>query len=385
MTCREAWTYHTGASVGWANTLTTGMIDGLSRLGFKTTVLRCDGSPQRSRSNQVRFHKRVATGERFVFVDINVRSNLDFSRAPTAQRFSFIIDSPMDDMERLTQIGESTILGLADRQRLPILDAVRLDRRKVFFSHASPHPADAPRSMAERDIDVLFAGHVYPKPGSDAWNRLLPDLPKIIDDMVEVASTEVTEEGEGAFKAFYNACARIGFDPADLDSRSLCRVNRLIERRAETSLRHQALSQLRGLNIHFFGQVLDGGGGLSLPNATLHGERDSGDIVGFMKRAKIVLNCSPKLCYGSHERIWYGIANGSVGLTSHSHYLAETFSDDESIIFMPPDLGHLGERIADLVNDNQRLDCLAGAAMPIYRKNHAWRERAKFIDRVLND
>ena len=45
MTCREAWTYHTGASAGWANTLTTGMIDGLSRLGFKTTVLRYDGSP----------------------------------------------------------------------------------------------------------------------------------------------------------------------------------------------------------------------------------------------------------------------------------------------------------------------------------------------------
>ena len=380
---REFWTYTSTEAAGWANSMTLGIVNGLSRLGYRTAVLKIDGTYENLHNSYKSFLDRVKVNPNFVFLDINSRSGYDFSNGPT--RFSFIVDSPVDHEQKLLDTEEDTIFGLIDRNHLPVLDAVMGKTcRKVFFPHAGPLPLPGLPSMADRPIDILYSGHVRANPGSPYWGERWETVPPHIVEIALEASRATIVELEGPYRALEIACQRHDFDPASLEPASFRSLVREVEMHAESTQRHRVLEKLTDMAVHVVGQPLDGGL-LNLPKGTMRGELHFDDILELMKETKIVLNVTAKFAAGSHERIWYAMAHGCVVLTTYSHFMAEYFTHGKDILFIPPNLEDLQAMVSDLLNDVQKLDEIAANARAVYLANHTWHERVKIIDKVLNE
>lgn len=386
---REAWICLRNDVEEWANVMLSGIIDGFEALGYKTVKLEYNGSQQRIQENRELYLARARTGEPFVFVDINAVMNAKPSpsspQGVSPRRFSMVVDSPFDHFETLSRTWENSMLGTVDRGHLSVLDALRLEREKVFFPHGGPEPLDEPAPMEKRDIDILFCGRIYPHPQSETWGNSLKNLPEVLRKIAGEATREVVEDHKSGFQAFVDSCRRFGFDPNGLETGSLAMVNGLIDIQCVTLQRQEAIKGLKDLNLHVVGQFTEGEGGLDLSKATTYGELNFSRVIELMRRSKIVLNVTPKFPDGSHERIWYGMANGAVILTSYSNFLAETFVDGESIIFLPTDMSGLKDHVSGLLEDHHKLDGIAAAAMDAYRGAHTWRERVKIIDAALNN
>ncbi|OHC76217.1 MAG: hypothetical protein A3G18_11015 [Rhodospirillales bacterium RIFCSPLOWO2_12_FULL_58_28] len=385
---REAWVCLSSDAADWANVMLGDVSDGLSALGYKTTKLFFDERPGRHKHNQELFNNRVKTEEPFVIIDFNATTNMKpdagIPDAEIPKRFSIVCDNPCDHLDKLVKTWGNSILGMVDRQHLAVLDAIGVNRQKVFFPHGGPPPPASPLPMKDRDIDILFSGLVYPHPKSETWIGQTGNLPKILKTIADEAAARVIEERKSVFRSFADSCAANSFNPADLDIKSLCLINSMIDVQAVTTQRHEVISRLKDMNLHIVGRVIKGDGGLDLSNVTTHGRLTFSAVIELMKRSKIVLNITPKFSDGSHERIWYGMANGAVILTNYSHFLAETFTDGENICFLPGDIDRLAAGVSELLKDHKKADEMAGAAMPVYIKSHTWKERVKIIDDALN-
>jgi hypothetical protein len=105
-----------------------------------------------------------------------------------------------------------------------------------------------------------------------------------------------------------------------------------------------------------------------------------------MGRAKIVLDTTCKFPRGSHERIWYGMAEGAALLADHSHFVARDFRDGHEILCLPRKPIGRGEldHLRGLIEEPRRLQRIAEAAAPIYAAKHRWKERARLIDAAIN-
>ena len=382
--CTEAWTLLGTAAAGWANTMLRGIMDGLSGLGYRTRALADDGTPDCQRDLGERLDRRIETGEPLVIIDINAGTDLRWPDDLMPRKFSFMVDHPTRFLDRMTPFAQVTTFGMVDRAHGPALADMGFDWDTVFFPHGGPEPDDDPRPMAERDIDILFAGNIFLKPGSPLWNGQLVDPPDFLARAIDKAYRQVAEARRGAYEAFTDACTGQGVDPGRIEVASLCQVLRIVEMYAEGARRHQVLSGLGDFNVHIAGQISDDGGPVSLPNATLHGEVTFDELLSLMGRTKILINSTPKFSDGSHERIWYGMAKGCAILTTPSRFLAESFTPDENILFMPDGPDELASRLGGLLADTARLDDIARAARPIYAAHHTWRERVKIIDRAVN-
>jgi spore maturation protein CgeB len=108
---------------------------------------------------------------------------------------------------------------------------------------------------------------------------------------------------------------------------------------------------------------------------------DFGEIRALMRRSRIVLNITGKFPAGSHERIWFAMAEGAVVVTDRSVFMKQDFTDGETIVYLPQsrlapsDLAPL----AALAHDTKRLDRMAADAMAIYRNRHTWTKRAQLL------
>jgi glycosyltransferase involved in cell wall biosynthesis len=93
----------------------------------------------------------------------------------------------------------------------------------------------------------------------------------------------------------------------------------------------------------------------------------------------VALNIVPKFSDGAHERIFYGMAAGAVVLTTTSDYVAETFTDNENILFIERGGKFDAAAVADLLADTKRLDEMTASARVLFEAGHTWDVRAKVI------
>src|SRR6202012_4744155 len=108
---------------------------------------------------------------------------------------------------------------------------------------------------------------------------------------------------------------------------------------------------------------------------------DFAEIRKLMARSRIVLNSTNKFPDGSHERIWYGMAEGAAVLTDASRYLERYFTHGRDILYLPRhgDLTEIAAEVTSLLAAPRRLDQLVEAARPVYAAHHTWRTRLEIL------
>ena len=374
-TYRRAFVMTGDDAAGWAQAMSAEIHRGLQEIGIVATLLRPE-----------EFHDAFAkpVGERYVMIDLNHKLRVP----PGVRTFSVMVDHPCDRIGDLAEDHPpSSILGWVDRSHLPAAAALRLPYRSLFLPHAGPAPSERALPGPERPVDVFFAGILGERWERSKWASAHAWVPPLIVDIIFDAVDRLARKIDPVLPIFSDVCHQRGIDPQQAFTRDvLCAIVANICKIAEVNRRVAVLAALPDIEIVVASNYLP----VCLRerrNVRYLGYiRDFDEIMREMRRAKIVLNATSKFPAGSHERIWYGMAEGAVLLSDPSTYLEEQFQHRCEMLYLPAgdirpgDLDYL----TDLVRDCRRLDDIADRAAAIYRRDHTWIQRAAWIDEAIN-
>ena len=187
---------------------------------------------------------------------------------------------------------------------------------------------------------------------------------------------------------FIAICAEHGLDPQRSFAPDVfCWIITKIHEIAELNRRNAVLERLPDIAITIVSNHLP---------ASLAGRKnlrylghidDFAEVRRLMGSAKLVLNTTSKFPSGSHERIWFGMAEGAAILTDRSSYLDGQFEHLADLLFLPQGPVAVGDLayLAYLLRDGPRLDAITDRAAALYRDNHTWKQRVALIDEAVNE
>jgi spore maturation protein CgeB len=103
-----------------------------------------------------------------------------------------------------------------------------------------------------------------------------------------------------------------------------------------------------------------------------------------LKQSKILLNSSPWLKNGAHERIFYGLASGALVFTSENIYMKEHFESDKNIVlYQTGHLEKLNRNINEYLSDDAKREKVSKAGRELVLKEHTWDSRADLLLKEL--
>jgi Glycosyl transferases group 1 len=361
---------HEAGGAGWAKAQMAEITRALQFIGIQTVLLDVEAALAAV---------KALPPDSFFVVDGNNR----LAEAHTARRFSVMVDHPCSLLKRVR--GDelrSTIFGWVDESHIDAIAAIGLETHSVFLPHAGPDPTPQPLPMQDRDIDVFFAGTLSEPIDRSAWLAQRPDMPpvllKAIFETVETAETTL----QPILDIFTAICARHEIDTASFSRAAFCMVIGHILGIAENNRRNAILEALPDLKVLVVSEYLPARL-RDRPNVRHLPYTDDFDALRrLMGRSKLVLNTTCKFPAGSHERIWYGMAEGAAILTDASLFMQRAFREGDSIFYLPPSTG---AAIADLsylmalVNDPAKLDAVVQNARATYAQQHTWKHRILWL------
>jgi glycosyltransferase involved in cell wall biosynthesis len=108
------------------------------------------------------------------------------------------------------------------------------------------------------------------------------------------------------------------------------------------------------------------------------------EALELMKKTKILLNCTPEIKQGLHERILSGLVSGAAVLSLQTPYLNEQFTDGEDLLmYAPRAWNELNEKIRLYLTNDDKRNHLVGKGREKVLKNHTWDQRALSLMKEL--
>lgn len=316
-------------------------------------------------------------------VDCNHRNFL-----PAFRKFSFMGDHPCTRLKDLDgRCGGREVLGWVDATHVAAMTALGLPHASSFVPDAGPDPRPDPVPIDERDIDILFCGTLAEPVDRAGWIAGHPSWPETLSHIVFDAAEAVATTTKPAIDLFLAACAAHGVAVGESFSRdAFCMLVTQVLQLAEMNRRVEVLAALPKARItvissHLPAVLRD------RPDVTFLGYVNDYDrIRGLMGRSRIVLDTTCKFPAGSHERIWYGMAEGAVLLTDRSSFVAGDFRDREEILFLPKQRLEPGalDHLSGFLDRPAALQRIADAAAPRYAAAHTWKHRIELVHHLVN-
>ncbi len=372
----EIWFVIFVKAADWALDMAQNMARGFEAGGYNILLLLLDDSPGRFQQIVNEISKKVDSREPFVIIDLNMTFNFEgFPPDLVPWRYSWVGDNPVHHYMKHANVLTNSLVGVPDQRYFKVYEALGIDENLVFAPHAGPDPIDNPLPMVDRDIDLMFAGNFKLLPDTDEWAARKADFDSLAAAAIDDATEKILEEDLESFQALVSAFEARGMDWREMDFKDVWEAHRVAESFAEGIRRCEVLSKIEHLGLHIVGEVSDEVRN-RLPKTTFHKFPGFPKMLEMVERTKILINVTPKLAGGSHDRICNGMARGSVLATTYSSYLAEQFEDGKDIIYFPKKLDGFELKLADLIADCPRLDAMAASSRTIYTERHTWRKRA---------
>ena len=258
-----------------------------------------------------------------------------------------------------------------------------LGYRLVFLPHAV-EPGAAPDWAAERKYEVvMLASVIDPDEIRSEWYRLYPlEVAKSMDEAAEAA---LTTPGLNTHQAFLTAMRRRGHE-VERDAKKMMEILKLIEQFYRGKDRIELVKSIRNVRVDIFGKGKRKGWSdlIHQENVVFHEAVDFGEAFKVMQQSKIVLNSSPMIKDGAHERVLYGLLSGSFVLSSYSKYLSEEFPKGCGIRFYQPgSYGTVESVVGEILSDEllRVSEAMKGYGRVI--ESHTWKSRAKVVHEVI--
>lgn len=297
-----------------------------------------------------------------------------------------LIDHPIDHLGRISNLRESDILSLMDRNDANNLVMFGYNIKNLFML---PHAAiELSIEPCEKTIDILVSGsYSNMSEYKEYINEQSPAIRTICDEVIEDCIADSSKYYIDEFiKAFekrgISLELRLNKTPEFIKmvreiGRYIYSINRL---KVVTALADE------GLNIDIYGENWSSSSVATYPNVHIHKSVNYWQTQELMRKSKIVMNFQALLRDGTHERVFAGMAARSVVVTNETPYLKELFKENEELIFYNfNNLVGMVEAVQAILQDDDRREKVSEAAWQAVKGSHTFEERAQTIIDIFND
>jgi len=260
---------------------------------------------------------------------------------------------------------------------------VRLVPQLYGFDRISyqPHAASDTPTPVERDrpYEIVFIGKCYDDETiSSSWKEryshpLVTMAHHCLDSLAAHPEAPL-------FELFCKACAESDLTlPLATYTQLLSEVECCFKARERVRL----LQNLEVGHLHLFGPACGGAKGwnhylANRPNTTFHPPLSIQETLQVMGQSKIVLNSSPAMREGLHERIVHGQIAGAVVATNSSCEVTRNFRPGQELItYESDDWGALNDAVERCLSQPALWKKIAFAGQMRAREEHTWDCRAK--------
>lgn len=297
---------------------------------------------------------------------------------------NILMDHPFHYEKPLRKAPETAIVLCTDRNHVKYIRRFYKNIGQVdFLPHAGVELGTKHKPLAERGIDVLYAGAL---PIYTVAN-MIPDLTSIRELDAQRMAGEVLQElakhsektTEQAIEEYLQANSISLSDDA---LQKLVVKMRFLDSYAVSFFREQAVRILveSGIRVTAYGTGWNQCDWSDNPNLIYGGKVLAPQILPLMNDAKIVLNTMTWFKAGAHDRVFNGMLAGAAVVTDDSTYMRREFTDGkELVMFSLKDLRALPERVCDLFGHMERTQQMADCGYLSAKENHTWKSRAEYI------
>lgn len=294
--------------------------------------------------------------------------------------FLYRTDHPVHNHDRISQVAQTNaIVSFVDRFNAEFA-AERLNvRHSLFVPHAADAAALCRTPTEQRDIPIMFAGSIDdPEAMRKLWREQLPEgTARLLENL---GSYALTRQGESIHQTFREGMRSMGlaFPPESAGAAELTLIPEL-EQFVRCARRLELLAALDGLPVHVFG------GGpweqlLPARSFTFQGEVPFDEVTNLMGRSRIVLNNSPTIPGGLHERAFTAMMAGAMLATDASPYQEVEFPHGTTAVaYRYGQLPALADGLAQHLDNPLQVGEIAAAGQQQTVLRHTWDVRARQV------
>lgn len=251
----------------------------------------------------------------------------------------------------------------------------RLGFANIFFL---PHATEkietvVPFDQKKYDVVMLATCIDYEKNREEWKLRYTPEMIQVLDKVVDLL---LEQPKTSSYQALIEMLDRHPIKDLVLDNDGLVSILHDLDLYVRGVDRVRLVRSIKQAKVDVFGAG-DWKKYLDQPNVTLHEEIPFSEAVEVMKQSKIVLNSSPTIKDGAHERVFTGIAAGALVVNSESLYLREEFPEGAIIFYDLKNLDHIDSAIAEYLKDPSKRHRTMEIGRQIVLHMHTWEQRVK--------
>jgi len=253
--------------------------------------------------------------------------------------------------------------------------------RSFFMPHAvEPELSASP--FKERVFDVvMLATFIDYRKCKLVWPLLFPtEVCKVMEETAEMAFSCPISFIQ-AFNSFFEKLIKKS-PKGKFDDISRIDILRQLELYIKGKDRILLAESVTDVPLHIFGTTVDLLSwktyfGKKHPNIHVHGGVTYASALDVMKQSKILLNPSLKNRDGAHERLFSGIACGSLVITSESLFLSQQFQEEEDILYYRhQNLTQLNSKLLEYLSNEDKRSALVEKGRKKVMSSHTWDNRA---------
>ncbi|MBO2534274.1 glycosyltransferase family protein [Rummeliibacillus suwonensis] len=295
----------------------------------------------------------------------------------------WLADHPIDHVDRIKCLESNDILTVMDKKDFDFVRFLDIPCDTYFMPHAA---FEISPIIFEKELDVLFLGS-YPDKQKYINGIKKLDIP-VFNKIVEYIFQQCINDDKMYYFDLFKEIMRQSDVNLQLEENEyLMTLARYIGRIINAHRRIETLKNVAnsGIKLNIFGNKWENSELFNHPNINFYPAVNYIQAQDLMKMSKITLNIQGLLYDGSHERVYSGMANGSVTVTNRTPFLEGLFIENKEIIFYDFDKQNIVEKIKYVLNnDDIREEISQNGRMAIIGK-HTYNERVQHLINIYND
>lgn len=258
----------------------------------------------------------------------------------------------------------------------------------LFLPHACSSQLPAPSEKQERPYDLLMLNSMIdPDEVRLEWHGKYPkELIAVLEEAAHLTLTQAEIPYGNAFLQVFSDHLKNG---KQLDAKKFSFIELLSD--LEFYIEGKALTELvrsiEDKDLHIFGSASKGWKKYLRPgqkNVHIHHEVEFLEALNLMKKAKILLNCTPKMKRAGHERIYCGLASEAAVMTLKTPYISNEFAEGVNILSFEYGKWDELNKSLDyyLKHENERVFLAKNGRAKVMRED-TWDQRAEKLIKEL--
>ncbi|MFY4806925.1 glycosyltransferase family protein [Aliarcobacter butzleri] len=302
------------------------------------------------------------------------------------------VDHPAYHIPSLTENIKNFLCCFNDKQHVDYVNEILPNHHKIsfFLPHGGLKKTFEEDNQIktfeeyknQKSIDIVFAG-TFLKNIEKTWQNDENYLTKLLDEVIELFMYDDYLSIQESFKIIFEKY-KIKF--STIGKVQLASLYRMVQDYIRAYTRNYLLKKLvqSGLNI-----TICGNGWESFAkehkNINYIGALDIKENLELITKAKILINVTPTLRNGSHERVFTGMLNNTVIFSDKSSYYDEFFEDKKNILYYSfNSLDEDIEKLKNILKDDKKLYEISQNAYEIANKHHTWENRVDTMLEMVN-